>query len=61
MPEAKSGRELNGRTLEALDKAVATQEGAHSAVICEGLFRTDSGKDRTFAKVPTDSVNYHTP
>lgn len=28
-----------------LDKAVATKEGAHSAVKCWGLFSVDGGKD----------------
>lgn len=31
--------------VHVLDKAVATKEGVHSAVNCEGLFSADGGKD----------------
>lgn len=30
---------------DVLDKAVATKEGVHSTVKCEGLFGADTGKD----------------
>lgn len=48
-----SGREPNGKThpVYVLDKAVATKEGAHSAVKCWGLFGAGGGKDHICAHI----------